>query len=97
MGRMLCEIYANYYRERLEKNDFITEEEREMCKREIRINDFLSTCDDKDICLLYDSTLFNEITIRYAEKALEVLDADSDFITEVRYAIKDLHEIFDAE
>ena len=97
MGQKLCKIYAEYYKKELEKRAFKTDEEKENCVRNIRINEFLATCDEKDICALYDSALFNEITIKYAEKALEILGADPNLISDMRYEIKDLHEMLSAE
>ena len=35
-----------------------------------RIYDFLSTCDDDDICTLFDSTAFNDIAKGYLRSAL---------------------------
>lgn len=97
MGQKLCEIYADYYKKELDRRTSKSAEEKDNCIRNIRINEFLATCDEKDICVLYDSALFNEITIKYAEKALRILGADPNLISDMRYEIKDLHEMLSAE
>ena len=84
MGQIQCKIYAELYKKELEKGDFNSPEKKEECISNIRVNEFLATCDEKDICALYDSALFNEITIRYAEKALRILGADANLISDVR-------------
>ncbi len=40
-------------------------------KKEIRIYEFLETCDDEDKCMLVDSSAFNDIIKGYCEIAIE--------------------------
>ena len=45
--------------------------EHEVAEKEIRILDFLSTCDTDDFCRMVDSTAFNDIIKGYVRLAAE--------------------------
>lgn len=59
-------IMANSYRAEMEKGTMSEEE----AAPEIRIYDFLATCNEKDFERLVDTGAFNEIMRAYAERAL---------------------------
>lgn len=48
--------------------------EKEVADKEIRIYDFLATCDSDDICRLADSGAFNDIIKAYIEFAVKSAD-----------------------
>ena len=47
--------------------------EKELAQKKCRIFDFLATCDQKDFCIMYDSTAFNDIMRAYVRLAVERL------------------------
>lgn len=59
-------------------------------EKEIRILDFLGTCDKDDIYRLFNSSAFNEITKAYCETAMRELEYSIDDIKKVRRAIENL-------
>lgn len=60
---------ADSYRKLLE-NDKI---DKETAEKEIRIYDFLSTCDNDDICRMVNSAAFNDIIKAYCKQAPKML------------------------
>lgn len=62
-------IMAESYRTLASTGD-ITQEQAE---KECRILDFLATCDDDDICRLFDSSAFNDIAKAYLKVAVTEL------------------------
>lgn len=62
-------IMAESYRTLASAGD-ITQEQAD---KECRIFDFLATCDDDDICRLFDSSAFNDIAKAYLKVAVAEL------------------------
>ena len=50
--------------------------DKESAEKEIRIFEFLSTCDEDDICRLVQSAAFNDIIKGYCKKAMESAEVD---------------------
>lgn len=46
---------------------------KEQAEKHIRIYDFLASCDPDDICILFDSSAFNEVSKGYLQKAVKRL------------------------
>ena len=68
------EMMAESYR-RLVKHGEI---DKETADKEIRIYDFLATCDTEDICRMVDSSAFNDIIRAYLKMAVQSADIDED-------------------
>ena len=47
--------------------------DRETAEKEIRIYEFLATCDQEDFCNIFDSSAFNEIAKSYMRLAVKEL------------------------
>lgn len=62
-------ILSDSYKKLLEQGKI----DKEEAQKEIRIYDFLGNCEDDDICRLYDSSAFNEITMCYVRRAVKEL------------------------
>ena len=60
-------IIADSYRQLMEKGKI----EREVAEKEIRVLDFLATCDTDDFCRMVDSAAFNDIIKGYVRLAAE--------------------------
>lgn len=52
--------------------------DKETADKEIRIYDFLATCDTEDICRMVDSSAFNDIIRAFVEMAVKNADIDED-------------------
>ena len=63
------ELASESYRKAAEQG-IIT---RATADKKCRIYDFLATCDDEDICNMFDSTAFNEIARSYMRLAVKEL------------------------
>lgn len=68
------EMMADSYR-RLVKQGKI---DKETADREIRVYDFLATCDSDDLCRMVDSSAFNDIIRAYLKMAVQSADIDED-------------------
>ena len=63
-------ILADSYKRMIEDDADATEQEKEDIKKQIRIYEFLATCDTDDFCTLVDSSAFNSIIKAYLHMAL---------------------------
>ena len=63
-------ILADSYKRMIEEDSDATEQEKEDIKKQIRIYEFLATCDTGDFCTLVDSSAFNSIIKAYLHMAL---------------------------
>jgi hypothetical protein len=61
-------------------------------KRSAELFDFLGDCSDSDICELYNSSAFNDITKGYARLALKNTGFDDEQIKMVMDEIRYLHD-----
>lgn len=68
------EVMADSYRQ-LAKQGKI---DKETADREIRVYDFLATCDSDDLCRMVDSSAFNDIIRAFVEMAVKNADIDED-------------------
>ena len=50
--------------------------DKETAEKEIRVYEFLATCDVDDLCTMVDSTAFNSIIRAYIKLAVEYADID---------------------
>lgn len=50
--------------------------DKESAEKEIRIFEFLATCDEDDICRLVRSAAFNDIVKGYCKKAMDSAEID---------------------
>lgn len=66
--------------------------DKETAEKEMRVLDFLSTCDTDDFCRLVDSSAFNDIIRGYVKLAVENADIDEESQQKV---INQLRWIFD--
>ena len=66
--------------------------DRETAEKEIRIFDFLATCDDDDKCRLVDSGAFNDIIRAFLKMAVTNADIGEEAQTKV---LEQLRWIFD--
>lgn len=62
--KMLSDNYKNFLKDETDKR-IITEMEKK-----VKVLDFLSTCDKKEICYLFDSSAFNDIFLAYTDKVM---------------------------
>ena len=63
------EIMAASYRQMVKQGRI----DKETADKEIRIYDFLATCDTEDICRMVDSSAFNDIIKAFVEFCREFL------------------------
>ena len=65
-------ILSDSYRQAAEQGKI----SKEQADKECRIYDFLASCDEEDICNLFDSSAFNDIAKGYMRKAVTELIAE---------------------
>lgn len=61
---------------------------KETAEKECRIFDFLATCDEDDICKLFDSSAFNEIAKSYMRITVKELVSEDTITEEQAKAIR---------
>lgn len=66
--------------------------EKEVAEKEIRIYEFLATCDTDDFCSMVDSSAFNDIIRAFLKMAVDNADIDEESKDKV---LGQLHWIFD--
>lgn len=69
-------ILADSYKRMIEDDANATEQEQETIRKQIRIYEFLATCDTDDFCTLVDSSAFNSIFKAYIKTALVNANVD---------------------
>lgn len=74
-------LIADSYRHLIAKGKI----DKNIAEKEIRIFDFLSTCDEDDIGILFNSGAFNEIMKGY----LNAIIADAEVNNEIAYNLKE--------
>ncbi|MBR1508436.1 MAG: hypothetical protein IJ619_10585 [Eubacterium sp.] len=77
-------LMADSYRKAAEEKK-ITQEQAD---KECRIFDFLATCDEDDICKLFDSSAFNEIANSYIRITVRELVSEDTITEEQAKAIR---------
>jgi hypothetical protein len=68
------EMMADSYRQLVKRGEI----DKETADKEIRVYDFLATCDTEDICRMVDSSAFNDIIRAFVEMAVKNADIDED-------------------
>ena len=68
------EMIADSYRQLVKQGKI----DKETADREIRVYDFLTTCDSDDLCRMVDSSAFNDIIRAYLKMAVQSADIDED-------------------
>ena len=68
------EMMADSYRQLVKQGKI----DKETADREIRVYDFLATCDSDDLCRMVDSSAFNDIIRAYLKIAVQSADIDED-------------------
>jgi len=68
------EMMADSYRQLVKQGKI----DKETADREIRVYDFLTTCDSDDLCRMVDSSAFNDIIRAYLKMAVQSADIDDD-------------------
>lgn len=68
------EMMADSYRQLVKQGKI----DKETADREIRVFDFLATCDSDDLCRMVDSSAFNDIIRAYLKMAVQSADIDED-------------------
>ena len=68
------EMMADSYRQLVKQGKI----DKETADREIRVYDFLATCDSDDLCRMVDSSAFNDIIRAYLTMAVQSADIDED-------------------
>lgn len=66
--------------------------EKEVAEKHIRIYEFLATCDIDDLCIMVDSSAFNDIIRAFLKKAVKGADIGHH---EYEAVMDGLHYIFD--
>lgn len=81
-------MMADSYRHLMEKGKI----DKETAEKEIRIYEFLATCNTDDFCRMVDSSAFNDIIRAFLKMAVENADIDEESKDKV---IRQLRWIFD--
>ena len=68
------EMMADSYRQLVKQGKI----DKETADREVRVYDFLATCDSDDLCRMVDSSAFNDIIRAYLKIAVQSADIDED-------------------
>lgn len=68
------EMMADSYRQLVKQGKI----DKETADREIRVYDFLATCDSDDLCRMVDSSAFNDIIRAYLKMAVQSADIDEE-------------------
>lgn len=68
------EMMADSYRQLVKQGKI----DKETADREIRVYDFLATCDSDDLCRMVDSSAFNDIIRAYLKMAVQSADINED-------------------
>lgn len=68
------EMMADSYRQLVKQGKI----DKETADREIRVYDFLATCNSDDLCRMVDSSAFNDIIRAYLKMAIQSADIDED-------------------
>lgn len=82
------EMMADSYRQLVKQGKI----DKETADREIRVYDFLATCDSDDLCRMVDSSAFNDIIRAYLKMAVQSADIDEDAREKV---VGQLRRLFD--
>lgn len=81
-------VMANSYRKLMEQGEI----DKETAEKEIRIYEFLATCDDDDKYIMVDSSAFNDIIRAFVKMAVVNANIDEEAQAKV---IQQLRYIFD--
>ena len=82
------EMMADSYRQLVKQGKI----DKETADKEIRVYDFLATCNSDDLCRMVDSSAFNDIIRAYLKMAVQSADIDEDAREKV---VRQLRWLFD--
>lgn len=82
-------MLADSYKQLLEREE--PGADKESIEKSIKALEFLATCDDMEICKLFDSSAFNNITKAYCKKAMNNQGFSDEQINGV---LDELHGLF---
>ena len=83
--KMLSDSYR-----KLSEQGKITEQEAE---QQCRVLDFLSTCNDNELCMMFDTGAFNEIAKSYMRLTVKQLEAEGTIDEEQARAIRNRYSL----
>ncbi len=83
------QIMADSYRQAAEQGKISKEE----ADKECRIYEFMATCDEEDICNLFDSSAFNDIAKGYMRTAVKELIAEGVIDEEQGQAVRNRYAL----
>lgn len=83
-------LHADSYRAYLERTP--NEPNKAFIENQIRMLDFLATCQEEDFAELYDSGAFNDITTAYCKKAMQNVGLTEEQVKGVIGEIRWLHD-----
>jgi len=88
------QLTADAYRQAANQGKISKEEADKKC----RVLDFLGTCDDEDLCNMFDSSAFNEIAKSYMRQTVKELVSEGTLDEDQGQAVKNRFSLlFDRE
>lgn len=73
-------VLADSYRKLLAEGKI----EKEVAEKEIRVLDFLATCDTTDLCIMFNSSAFNDIFKGYLDAIVKDAELDPEQTARVK-------------
>ena len=86
-------VMADSYRKAAEEGKI----SKDQAEKDCRIYDFLATCDEDDICKLFDSSAFNDIAKSYMRLAVNELVAEGEIEEDQGRAIRNRFSLLFSE
>lgn len=77
------ELHANSYREYLEKNPDLPQENREHIESKIKTLDIMASLSEQERMMLFDTGAYNDVLKGYCRKAMQNCDIDHEKIQQV--------------
>lgn len=62
--------------------------EKDIAEKEVRVLDFLATCDSDDVCRLFNSGAFNDIFKGYLNAAIKDAELDDEAAARMRESVR---------
>ncbi len=87
------QVMADSYRKAAEEGKI----DKEQADKDIRIFDFLASCDEDDFCKLFDSSAFNEIAKSYLRIAVKELTDEGTIDEEQAQAVRNRYSVLFSE
>ena len=77
-------VLADSYRKLLAEGKI----KKEVAEKEIRVLDFLATCDITDLCIMFDSSAFNDIFKGYLNAAIKDAELDEEAAARLKESVR---------